>query len=620
MARSKTARALETSPAFADSPRQRHDRELWFERVAVIFTHGQGEQTPMRDVLELAQSVWTTDPRVQAGLEGDQTEVWSVPVYDSDVSEQRRLVTAALRGAGRGGRDLQVDFYQFYWADLMPGNRFVHLWAWLQRLMRRKGKDPDGKAFDETPEALKPIRAWLMGIAFAVAAFGLVYGTATFARLAVADIASWADLFAGLLALALVAQLVLLVRPSLRTWAMSTGLGLTVASLLLGLAADRLTGGHTAVVGDVWQAHAVTVHEWMTVSLVVVALILGIIGRRLYASFLVPVMADSARMFSPTPDNIPNRDRIRKRGMELLEAIHNSERRYDRVIMLAHSLGTAVAYNVLSQYWGNVHRLFDHRRIAVEREAVEDAAQALDDPVDEAGRRERLLAYRAAVRAYHEALTSKAAALPKDKVEWRTADFTSSGQLLRTIVQQGREILQQAGGKKTPDPEEYRPPWRVTDFITCGSPLTYASLLLADRDQEFCDRIRTRELPQSPPQRVGDGFTFKNTPHHAALFAATCWTNIFFETEGLVRGDIIGGRIAGDPPRGLGRGVLDVAVRRTKQMPSFAHNEYWRWPAGSDRIGEAPEHLQALRAALQFFGDHEQEDATLIRLAPPRKP
>ena len=36
------------------------------ERIAVVFVHGQGEQTPMTDVVELVESVWRTDSRVDA--------------------------------------------------------------------------------------------------------------------------------------------------------------------------------------------------------------------------------------------------------------------------------------------------------------------------------------------------------------------------------------------------------------------------------------------------------------------------------------------------------------------------------------------------------------------------
>ncbi len=89
----------------------------------------------MPTVMGLPKPVWRTDPRrgfrpKEAGLATNLAETYSIPVYDEDFSDQRRIVTREV--AGR-----RVDFYQFYWADLMRGNRFRHLWVWFAGLMRR---------------------------------------------------------------------------------------------------------------------------------------------------------------------------------------------------------------------------------------------------------------------------------------------------------------------------------------------------------------------------------------------------------------------------------------------------------------------------------------------------
>ena len=41
--------------------------------------------------------------------------------------------------------------------------------------------------------------------------------------------------------------------------------------------------------------------------------------------------------------------------------------------------------------------------------------------------------------------------------------------------------------------------WRVTDFITLGSPLTYASYLMALNEADFERQIQERELATDPP-------------------------------------------------------------------------------------------------------------------------
>ena len=438
------------------------------ERIAVIFAHGQGEQIPMQDVTELARTVWTADVDSKNDP-GFKSQVWSVPVYDADMSEQRRLVTDALQ---RGSdRPLQVDFYQFYWADLMTGNRFIQLWRWFATLMKRKA---------DTPEALMRIRRIVMLVGFGVGLFGLVFGAVTAVRLTILDdqlswqwrtwgrLLTWANVYVLALILSLIPQAWVLFKPSMRMHAFAGGLALTVASLLLGLADEALVMRHHHVAAtsayDIFgvdATHLVSgIHGVMGSSVVLfMALAVWRIWL-LYDSFLVPVMADSARMLSATPENIPARDAIRKRGMELLEALHNSERRYERIVFVAHSLGTVVAYKVLSQYWGNVYRQLNHSATKAERHLVADMANALNEagratPGPD-GRRARAVArkdYREAVRAYFAALRSRP--LPATDDAWLNSEFTTPGQLMRNVL---RAMPGRNNGVET----ELRPQWLIS--------------------------------------------------------------------------------------------------------------------------------------------------------------
>lgn len=596
---------------------ERVARERRIERVAVVFTHGQGEQAPMQDVTELADTVWTKVVR-DRGVAGFKDQVWSVPVYDADMSEQRRLVTDIFRSK-TGVSDLQVDFYQFYWADLMTGNRFAHLWLWFSNLMKRKAA--------QVPKPLMPIRTWAMVTAVTVGLIGLVFGLVATARLLVQDLWSWPIMWAGLMAVSLPRQVYALIRPSMWMQAFVGGIGLIIASLALGLARWPLLHGHTHLWSNAylppwlgertWSGVISVIHSSLAAGLMILITLCIWPAVNLYRSFLVPVMADSARMLGGSPENLPARDKIRKRGMELLEGLHNAERRYDRIILVAHSLGTIVAYNVLSQYWGNVYRLMDHKQTAVERHAVETAAAALNETAARVGgpeRREQMAearkTYRQAVRAYFEALRRHP--LPPEDVAWRSAEFTSPGQLIRNAL---RAVRGEAA-----KPADSRSPWLITDFITLGSPMTYAGLLMGEGSSDLANQFNTRRHPECPPDMDPDtGMVHSGRPHHAAVFAATCWTNIFFETEGLIRGDIIGGEVAGDITDGrFGWGPLDVAVRREPNMPEFAHNEYWR---GYDAAEGGPaEHVRALRAAMGLFRDEKEGDESdLNDMAPPRR-
>jgi hypothetical protein len=627
----------------------------WAERVAVVFVHGQGQQQPMADVLELARSVWRTDPAAAQGA--DLAPVYSVPVYDTDTSDQRRIVT---RPAPGDHEPVQVDFYQFYWADLVSGNRAEQLWSWFVALVK---KDP---AVNVIPEALTPLRRLTLGIAVGVALWALaVDATVVLSLLGPGAGRSIAVVVAWLIALALAGYGVLAwgsrgdkphppeAKGQKPGWLFDAidGLGpvfqlvpplfallLVILGLLFALvgaqatAADAL-GLALAGVGaaTAFNLRKTTLDKAFAFGLLTLALacvigpfvealqrapalsatlieplrryalgatlapaaLIGGAGYLLYRSFLLPVMTESARLFTPSPCNVPNQERIRERGLRLLTDLHESDAGYDRIVVLAHSLGTAVAYNLLTYYWGKVNGSLPHAAAKTLRERVEALggqmqSAAAPDP-------ELLLAFRQAVRAHGEALARS--------------------------------------GKPGP---EARTAWRISDFITIGSPLTYAAFLMEPSDAAFVEQVHAyRRYPLCPPQSLGGaayGFTFNGVPHHAALFSATCWTNLYFPSHGLAWGDIIGGRIAGplEPAAGLhansmetprsgprlGWGVLDVALGHDADLKAFTHGDYWLVPHSLAAHDPAPPRTQALRAAFHFFEPGGAADARLMNWPP----
>lgn len=621
-------------------------------RIAVVFVHGQGEQTPMTDVVALAQSVWRTDPRAGGGVqesifkaaveaEPELASVYSVPIYDQENSDQRRIVTRIVDG-------VQIDFYQHYWADLMEGSRFTHLWRWFLNLMKREPV--------EVPGQLWSIRQLTMALALFVGLWGGLVGLLTAGRLgwalvlmarpnrfapdlleafgrgwpgltlaiagALLAAAAWfvgltgesgrgrsspgrwwllllgmiaavvgllqvlavvagafglspTGIVATALAVATLLVVAALLRPRWRSMAFSLGGGLLIVAILADLV-------WTPAAEPDWLAAMFGPAQFLTLA---VGLAGAFFFLRLNAAFLTPVMADSARLFSKSPVNVPNQNRIRDRGMRLLEALHDpkGERRYDRVIVLAHSLGTVVAYRLLAHYWGKVQPKLDFNNAAASAQCagLEAAAAHLDAGPD---RQDALLAWRSAVRSYGAALNTG----PRGKRRWL-----------------------------------------ITDFITIGAPLTYAKLLMAETDQEFLDDVRLyKRHPTSPPQpREPDGSMFDHFwLHHAAMFATTCWTNLYFPPAGLVAGDIIGGIVKGEPPNGLGHGVLDVSLGHDDTVKGFSHNDYWVWPRNEPlRVSPAkprgatprtPPHVAALRDALGLFNrsvaDFEAADRRLL--------
>jgi WD40 repeat protein len=123
-----------------------------------------------------------------------------------------------------------------------------------------------------------------------------------------------------------------------------------------------------------------TVEEIWTVAVVVVLMV--VIGGVLYAAqlFLVPIMADSARYLSQKPQNIARRREIVDRGVRLLRAITSSGR-YDRIIIVAHSLGTLVAFDALNRWWSHFEENVRRNELRTPRAAVATAAAELSDGV-----------------------------------------------------------------------------------------------------------------------------------------------------------------------------------------------------------------------------------------------
>jgi hypothetical protein len=271
------------------------------------------------------------------------------------------------------------------------------------------------------------------------------------------------------------------------------------------------------------------------------------------------VIGDAAVYLDPAPHNIQRRHEIRSAGVELLKALH--ERGYVRIIVVGHSLGSVIGYDILKYYWAEIHDRFrptnpqSHAALLELELATEVLVTAASD---KNGR------FVAAQRAY-------------------LAELQANGH-----------------------------PWLVSDFITLGSPLTHAELLLARGLEDLRRQQLDRELPTCPPVlersvnhsdpprfwfskkiRLGANETECRVPHHAALFAATVWTNIFFPVKAHVAGDFIGGPLREQ----LGPGIQDVAVNTRIWCGLFSHIHYW------SRAHRADTHISALRRALTLGHD-----------------
>jgi hypothetical protein len=267
--------------------------------------------------------------------------------------------------------------------------------------------------------------------------------------------------------------------------------------------------------------------------------------------FILPlflnIVGDAARYLDRAPPNIESREKIRKHGVEALrklqQATYKGRPLYDRIIIVGHSLGSVIGYDILTNAWPDCNEAGDPSTAHPELDLVEEMASAGVPDLDK---------FRDAQR-----------------------------RLLDECAERGIG-------------------WRITDFLTLGSPLAHAAILLAKDSKGLQTKQAERELPICPPELEGTRFSYPGdkpvrTPHHAAPFGPTRWTNLYFPCRAVAFGDLIGG-----PLRPVfGRGVQDRAVHTRQRGGLFSHTLYWSLGRG----GSAPPHIKALRDALNLLDE-----------------
>jgi hypothetical protein len=299
---------------------------------------------------------------------------------------------------------------------------------------------------------------------------------------------------------------------------------------------------------------------WAVILIFLVRPLLIPLLRYLVVKFGINYVGDAARYLSPFPENVGIRHNIRSAGLKLLRGLHlDPLRRYDRIIVVGHSLGSVIAYDILICLWQEMHS-------KVERTGTDGKPELIETDYLE----ENNFLCKVEQPGFDELF--KVIERKTDKQAWKDQYRQCQDKLLEEYDDNYEKFA-------------FRFPWRITDFVTLGSPLTHADFLLADNAYPFCEKLQQREFPTCPPQLEDsrdDSHTTGNRGllkrvlkidtqeksililHHAALFACTRWTNLYFP------GDIIGGKIS----HLFGDGIQDVELSRgAKNWAS--HVEYW---------------------------------------------
>ncbi len=290
----------------------------------------------------------------------------------------------------------------------------------------------------------------------------------------------------------------------------------------------------SALVALLYQARA---SGRIDAGLAMLLTLVGPVALSVPHGFLLYYLGDAARYLSPSPQNVATRRAIREAGVDLLRRLHRDG--YDRIVMVGHSLGSVIAYDILRYYWAEAHarfndpiRMSQDRLVALER-LLYNSDDAEQIPVPR-------------YRAYQRAVWSE-------------------------MYVQGHS-------------------WRVTDLITLGSPLAHAPMLLARDQVDLLQKVRDRELPTDPPQpdeQAGLSYVLDppirnakgelvspRVPHHAAPFCCVRWTNLFYPAYRGLFGDLVGGPLTPC----FGEGILDVPLMAGGwwRYTLLAHTRYWR--------------------------------------------
>lgn len=580
------------------------------KRTAVLVVHGIGSQRALETVRGVIRGVWSDsdDP------DDDGKRLWTHPEATGTDIDLAVMTTNQVPGS----KDRRsADFHELYWAHLMSETKAVAVLLWLFELGR---KGPIMKLGMNGLWWAAAIFLCLLILSIAllalqavalfsdtnpqsmlVAPFLLVFSSVTFGLIIAlrhrafrlvrllgivcalgvgiiityfviewlepgsAQLADGADLIATVAlptSTALLAVYLLMREQGMRAFWRALLVSLVVFLVFLALiwnpdetVAENLIDG--------WRPWSLNSPWSSVVAWTVIAAYLAI-----NAAFLQSYLGDAARYFRGSPGNVAVRRAIRKEAVDTLERLHTSGL-YDRIIVVAHSLGCVVSYDMLRAYFS---------RVCDELPPAAELGPSFDTI---------------------------------DRASWQPTDAASTEEKLalrenaRTLI----ASIANATVNKPVDERKYRS-WLVTDFVTLGNALTHAHYLMCpgkcqdDLVKDFARRVREREFPTCPPKQLDkDGLLAFTNPatktkqiHHGALFGLTRWTNIYFPVSQIFWGDAIGGPVGPI----FGSHIVDVPVstRTGGGADFFTHTAYWdveRQPEGR----YAP-HIVAMRAAVDL--------------------
>ena len=97
-------------------------------KQAVVLIHGIGEQYPMQTLRSFVQTMWTEN----TDLHKSHSNASKYFVAHSDYlsNYDLRRITSSRNKYG-----VKTEFYEYYWAHLMEGNKMSHIFKWVKRIL-----------------------------------------------------------------------------------------------------------------------------------------------------------------------------------------------------------------------------------------------------------------------------------------------------------------------------------------------------------------------------------------------------------------------------------------------------------------------------------------------------
>ena len=512
---------------------RKNQKQTVVNRQAIVVVHGQGEQRPMRTLRAFVEALWEKNPELKSQKYPNKNS-WVVPDDKDKLFETQRIATSK-------DNSRKTDFFELYYADLLNDTPLKNLLRWLTRVLWIN------------PETISDgfrgrwVALWVVCLLGVGAFWATVMVLPQLLHIDWVDILSPGKGRAGAV-LVVVGMFALVVPQLVGLWRkIKPPTWFPVLIIIAGLIQIGL---------GYWE-----LFPYLALTLAIYVLL----------TFMLPYFGDSASYLSAHTETIKSRQAIRKRGLKLLKALH-VDPQYDRIIILAHSLGSVVAYDLLHIFWSEVGPVKgnDSFDLSALVKGDETARQLSLDGSE--------------VEAEHY-----------QKVQWEA--------FCALRAQSEKEKIG----------------WKISDFISMGSPLFAAEFLMADGKQDFARLKDIRSFSTCPPQPYNDelgciyGMGDEQYAHHGGVFSVVRWSNLYDPIERLfLFGDPITGPIA--RAKLFGKGIVEKGIKISRNRRFFkrwfTHNLYWintNIPAKIDEQtqnkadtpwNDAPEHVKFLWKAV----------------------